>query len=124
MPIGRLLAARCVIFSPSSRILPSLGVSKPATIRKIVVLPQPLGPSSVRNSPCSTARLTWSTAVNRPKLLVISFSSRNATLSSFEQPVGSQPLRLPLWLRPYRLLTTLPLRYRALFLLRSLPTFA
>src|SRR5579884_1511246 len=78
MPIGRLLAARCVISSLSSRIVPSLGVSKPAIMRRMVVLPQPLGPSSVRNSPCSTVRWMWSTAVTRPKYLVRSSSSRKA----------------------------------------------
>ena len=35
---------------------PSLGSSKPATIRSVVVLPQPLGPSRVKNSPCRELR--------------------------------------------------------------------
>src|SRR5215813_5599637 len=35
-------------------MLPSLGVSKPAMQRKVVVLPQPLGPSSETNSPAAT----------------------------------------------------------------------
>src|SRR2546421_3277904 len=79
MPIGRLLAGRFVIVSSSRSILPVLGVSNPATIRKMVVLPQPLGPSKVRNSPCSTAKLISITAVDWPKYLVICSSSRNAT---------------------------------------------
>ena len=33
------------------RISPAVGSSKPATMRSVVVLPQPEGPSSVRNSP-------------------------------------------------------------------------
>src|SRR5438132_12900516 len=77
--MGRLLAGRSVMSSPSSRIFPSLGISNPATIRKMVVLPQPLGPSKVRNSPCSTAKLISITAVDWPKYLVICSSSRNAT---------------------------------------------
>ena len=32
--------------------------SSPATMRSVVVLPQPEGPSRVTNSPCSTARST------------------------------------------------------------------
>lgn len=37
--------------SPNRRISPSLGYSKPAIIRRQVVLPEPLGPSRVKNSP-------------------------------------------------------------------------
>ena len=36
---------------PSSRIRPSVGCSKPAIIRSVVVLPQPDGPSIEKNSP-------------------------------------------------------------------------
>src|SRR2546429_5438695 len=51
---------------PSSRIRPSSGVSKPASMRKSVVLPQPLGPSSAKNSPARTSSETWSTARKLP----------------------------------------------------------
>ena len=37
--------------APSSRICPELGSSSPAIIRSVVVLPQPEGPSSMKNSP-------------------------------------------------------------------------
>ena len=37
--------------APSSRMRPSSGVSKPASMRSSVVLPQPEGPSSAKNSP-------------------------------------------------------------------------
>ncbi len=37
--------------SPSSRIWPAVGRSKPAISRSVVVLPQPDGPSSEKNSP-------------------------------------------------------------------------
>src|SRR5882762_5717758 len=43
---------------------PASGCSKPATMRSVVVLPQPEGPSSVSNSPGSTSRLTSSTAAS------------------------------------------------------------
>src|SRR5258708_25648036 len=43
--------------------------SSPATMRRVVVLPQPEGPSSVTNSPCSTARSILSTAFTSAKCL-------------------------------------------------------
>src|SRR5580698_8377995 len=41
---------------PSSRTSPALACSRPATMRKNVVLPQPLGPTTEMNSPRSTVR--------------------------------------------------------------------
>ena len=57
---------------------PPSGRSKPAIIRSSVVLPQPEGPSSVKNSPASMARLTSSTAVKSPKRRVTSWISSSA----------------------------------------------
>src|SRR4249920_2718673 len=51
-------------------MLPASGTRKPATIFNVVVLPQPLGPSSVTNSPGATVRSIASTAVSAPKRLV------------------------------------------------------
>src|SRR3977135_2777733 len=51
-------------------MLPPLGSSSPATMRRVVVLPQPDGPSSVTSSPCATLNETSSTAVTRPYFLV------------------------------------------------------
>ena len=42
--------------SPSSRMRPSVGDSKPAIIRSVVVLPQPEGPSMEKNSPPAMAK--------------------------------------------------------------------
>src|SRR5512137_2063562 len=42
---------------------PDVGFSKPAMIRRAVVLPQPDGPRNVTSSPSLTSRLTPSTAV-------------------------------------------------------------
>jgi hypothetical protein len=42
--------------APFNRISPELGSSKPAIMRKVVVLPHPEGPSKEKNSP----RWTWS----------------------------------------------------------------
>jgi len=41
---------------------PAVGCSNPAIKRRVVVLPQPLGPSRAKNSPSAICTLTWSTA--------------------------------------------------------------
>ena len=48
------------------QISPALGSWKPAIMRKVVVLPQPEGPSSVISSPGATSRLTSRTAAMSP----------------------------------------------------------
>src|SRR5579864_9404780 len=45
-----------------SQISPWSGSSRPAIMRRVVVLPQPLGPRSTSSSPCSTSNVSWSTA--------------------------------------------------------------
>src|SRR5213593_2379977 len=47
---------------PAMLISPELGCSRPATQRKVVVLPQPEGPSRTTISPAGTAKLTPSIA--------------------------------------------------------------
>ena len=42
---------------PSTEMMPSSGVSSPAMQRSVVVLPQPEGPSSVKNVPASSSKL-------------------------------------------------------------------
>ena len=72
MPKLRLLggtktpASASVTASPSMLIAPRLARSKPAMQRSVVVLPQPLGPSSEMNSPGATLNETSSTAVTAP----------------------------------------------------------
>ena len=61
----RLVGTSLTIWS-SNQISPSLGSTKPATIRSVVVLPQPDGPSSVTNSPSAMSALMRSTAVVFP----------------------------------------------------------
>ena len=51
IPMSRLLGATFVTSLPSTTMRPWFGRSKPATRRSAVVLPQPDGPSSDRNSP-------------------------------------------------------------------------
>ena len=47
---ARLLGGKGAMSCPPRRILPSVGASNPASIRIIVVLPQPEGPSRAKNS--------------------------------------------------------------------------
>src|SRR4051794_9325336 len=56
---------------------PASGRSKPAIRRNNVVLPQPDGPRSAKNSPGSTASDISSTAVVAPKRLVAPVISRS-----------------------------------------------
>src|SRR5215217_6689707 len=60
-----------------SRIAPAVGVSRPATILSVVVLPHPEGPSRAKNEPCGTVTDRSSTATKLPNLLV----SRSMTRS-------------------------------------------
>ncbi len=66
MDTSRSQAASSVTSSPPIRIRPSLGSSSPAIIRRIVVLPQPDGPSSVTSVPGATVNETSLTAVTSP----------------------------------------------------------
>ena len=59
----RCSGAMPVIGRSSIAISPSEGGVKPATIMSVVVLPEPLGPRSVTNSPLPTSRSIASTAV-------------------------------------------------------------
>src|SRR6266446_6945014 len=52
--------------SPAISMTPSSGSSKPEIRRNVVVLPQPLGPSSETISPAPTLKVTLSTAVTAP----------------------------------------------------------
>src|SRR5262252_1628917 len=52
---------------PSISMVPAVGSMKPAIMRKVVVLPQPDGPSSETNSPSLSARSSPATAAVPPK---------------------------------------------------------
>ena len=85
MLTGRLYGLACVTSSSPIRIAPSVGSSRPATIRSVVVLPQPDGPSSAKNDPDGIVRDRSSTATNVPNRLV----------TSLEPQVLSPGLRRP-----------------------------
>src|SRR3954451_15267474 len=75
--------------TPPMRISPSSGCSKPAIIRREVVLPHPDGPSSEMNSPCRTWKDTASTAVRSPNRFV---TVRNSTSYADPDPPELTPL--------------------------------
>src|SRR5258708_6027413 len=64
-----------------TRISPSVGSTKPATSRSVVVLPQPEGPSRQTSVPCSISIDTLSTTADGPYLLVNPRSSTDANAS-------------------------------------------
>ena len=72
---GRACDGVSPIGCPSIRSVPREAVSKPPIRLSVVVLPQPLGPSSEKNSPLRMARSTPSSATTEPKRLPTSRSS-------------------------------------------------
>ena len=66
------------------------GISNPAIIRSVVVFPQPLGPSSEKNSPSRIPRSTSWTALGLPNRLLTP-SRAIATLRSADMTAESNP---------------------------------
>src|SRR5919204_200311 len=92
---GRRFGRTRVTSSPCRTMRPASGTSKPAIIRRLVVLPQPLGPSSEKNSPSAIESDTSCTAATRPNPLLTP-SSAIATLRScaIKRVYGRQPLSM------------------------------
>src|SRR3954452_18177871 len=70
--------------APPSVTRPVSGRSKPAMIRSVVVLPEPEGPRSVKNSPSPTVRSTSSTATTSPYVLRIPSTRTSAAKAALE----------------------------------------
>ena len=66
MLTSRSAAERLVTSRPPIKIWPALAISSPAIMRRVVVLPQPEGPSRVTSLPGSIVNDTSSTAVTSP----------------------------------------------------------
>src|SRR6185503_4669755 len=66
---------------PRKVISPPSGRSRPATSRRVVVLPQPLGPRRVNTSPRWTSREARSTATWGGKTLLTSASERTVSIA-------------------------------------------
>src|SRR5580693_6989145 len=73
---------------PSSSTSPALACSRPATMRRNVVLPQPLGPTTEMNSPRSTARLMPRSASRSPNDLL---KRETVSLGAMLDPDSSIP---------------------------------
>src|SRR5215216_3770868 len=96
MPRPRSRGSRSLTTRPSMRISPAVGSSKPAIIRRVVVFPQPEGPTSTTNSPSSIARLMLLTAATEPNVLRRFCSSIRATLESlFAHDLTRKPEPIP-----------------------------
>src|SRR5437763_7070432 len=76
MPRLRRCTGTAVTSVPPTSMRPSSGSSKPGVRLNVVVLPQPGGPSSAKNSPASTARSTASTARVMPSKLLLTRARR------------------------------------------------
>src|SRR2546428_996527 len=68
---------------------PSSGRSKPAMSRSVVVLPEPDGPSRVKNSPPGISRSTRSTATTSPYDLRMPASRTSISAAGMECAAGS-----------------------------------
>ncbi|MNI84118.1 hypothetical protein D3C73_1409900 [compost metagenome] len=70
MEMRRLAGGSCVTSRSPMRMVPDVGVSSPAIMRKVVDLPQPDGPSSTVKLPAGTVKLTPWMAAALPYCLV------------------------------------------------------
>ena len=66
MAMSRSAGSRALTTSPPSATSPLVMVSRPATMRSNVDLPQPDGPTSTQNCPSGMVKLTSRTAVTPP----------------------------------------------------------
>src|SRR6266849_5454212 len=90
-PSDALAASALVARSwPLMTTRPEVGLSNPAIIRIVVVLPAPFGPRKPWISPGATSRLTPSTAVKPPYFLT-RFSTRIIALPRRPRPAAPTP---------------------------------
>src|SRR5438034_3283524 len=96
MPRPRLRGDTPLTTRPSKRMSPLSGVSKPAIIRSVVVLPQPEPPTSETSSPGRMSNDSPSTAVAPAKRLRTSRSTMFIEASAREllQPLLDEPVLL------------------------------
>src|SRR5882757_4173248 len=82
MPMLRRCTGMWVTREPPISTSPSVGSTRPVIMRNVVVLPQPLGPSSATNSPAPMRSVTPSTAVLVPNTFVKPEMARSVALSA------------------------------------------
>ena len=93
MLTGRLSGGSIVTSRPRSTIRPPVGSSKPPIIRRVVVLPQPDGPRSEKNSPAPISSDTSSTARTSRKCFARSTRRISATGAVGDDGHRSRSLR-------------------------------
>src|SRR5688572_23973561 len=84
------------ITAPPTTISPVRGRSRPAMERSVVVLPQPLGPSSVKSLPGGTSRLTSCAArmvLPCSSMYSVDKSLTLSTLGLLDAEAAADPLR-------------------------------
>src|ERR671919_1240137 len=84
------------ITEPPTTISPARGRSRPAIERRVVVLPQPLGPSSVKSLPGGTSKLTSCaarTTLPRSSTYWVQSSLTVSTLGLLDAEALADPLR-------------------------------
>src|SRR6266480_2075810 len=99
MAMSRSIGASSLTILSPIRISPDVMVSSPATMRNVVVLPQPDGPTSTRNSLSRMLRFTSSTACTSSYALLsfrmttwaiaVPFHAQNSAGRNSSLPVGS-----------------------------------
>src|SRR5262245_49394728 len=95
-PSARLAASGALARSwPSISTRPAVGLSRPAIIRIVVVLPAPLGPRNPWISPSATSRLTPFTATKSPYFLTSSWTRITEAGSSSRRRPAAGPARVP-----------------------------
>src|SRR5436190_17814189 len=102
MARSRSRGSRSVTLRSPIVIVPPEIVSRPASIRRSVVLPQPDGPTRTMNSPLSIVRLTSSTAVTPPentlltpsKTILLTVRQDNASMTTITA-VEALDIRFP-----------------------------
>src|ERR1700688_1322197 len=96
MLTGRRWGGTAPMSSPSSRIRPSLGGPQPARRRNSLVLPQPEGPSSAKNSPWLMSSVSALTAATAPKRLVTASKRISTRAAPFACPRVPPPSAIAL----------------------------
>src|SRR5688572_20226857 len=79
MAMSRFCGGSAVTSRSPKYTRPDVGASRPAIMRSVVVLPQPEGPTNVKNSRSPISTDTSSTAVTRRPKCLLTCSSRTAT---------------------------------------------
>src|SRR5947207_2989916 len=83
MAMSRSIGARLLTTLPSMLTSPEVISSRPATMRSVVVLPQPEGPTSTTNSRSRISRFTSFTACVPSNFLFRPFSCTRAIANAF-----------------------------------------